>query len=133
MFSPPTPVPMIVYTDGSSINEIRAAAVAPRMNIVEQAYLGSEKTSTMYTGELKAIQMTLEFASTPDHERTVIVSDSQAVPTSGHTPACPSGQHIFAQIVQALDHLKQKGRTVELCWIPAHQGIEDNKLADRAA
>jgi len=125
---------MVVYTDGSGINnKIGAAAVVPRMNIIKQAYMGNEKTSTVYAGELEGIRMALEIASTSVHEGTVIFSDSQAALKSIHSPGCPSGQYILAQIVQAVDHLKRNGKTVELRWIPAHQGIEGNELADRAA
>jgi ribonuclease HI len=126
--------PLAVYTDGSGINnKIGAAAVAPRMNIIKQAYMGSEKTSTVYAGELEGIRMALEIATTSNRERVVVFSDSQAALKAIRTPGRPSGQYILAQIVQALDHLKQNGRTVELRWIPAHQGIEGNELADRAA
>ena len=52
----------------------------------------------------------------------------------GHQqPGNQSGQFILVNIVTALDSLCDEGKEVEFHWIPAHQGINGNELADSAA
>lgn len=44
-----------------------------------------------------------------------------------------SGQHIVKHIVSAINSIRRKGSTVEICWIPAHVGLCSHKGANKAA
>jgi ribonuclease HI len=124
----------MIYTDGSGINnKIGAAAVAPELGIIKQAFMGEESMSTVYSAELEGIHMALKIAQGLDHSQTIIFSDSQGALKAIWNPGRPSGQYILTQIVERLDQLQQSGKRVGLHWIPAHQGIEGNEKADTAA
>lgn len=54
---------LVVYTDGSGINDkIGAAAVLPSQGIVCKAFLGPSHCFTVYSGELQGIAMALNIA-----------------------------------------------------------------------
>jgi hypothetical protein len=48
-------------------------------------------------------------------------------------PRCPSGQYVLVEAVRALDKLRDQGWEVQLRWIPAHERILGNDIADEAA
>ena len=123
-----------IYTDGSGINgKVGAAAVALQLDVVKQTFMGEENTSTVYAAELQGILMALEIAIGQLSTRVVIFTDNQAALKTIQNPGTPSGQYILIEIIQLLDRLRKKGITIALYWIPAHQGIDGNEQADRAA
>jgi ribonuclease HI len=125
---------LIVYTDGSGINnKVGAAAVAPQLKIVRQAFMGDETVSTVYSAEIEGIHMALRIAMSHNYSQIIIFSDSQSALKATRNPGTPSGQYILVQIIQCLDQLQQSGKKASLHWIPAHQGIEGNERADIAA
>ena len=44
-----------------------------------------------------------------------------------------SGQTILRIIAEKIEMLRSEGIEVRLQWVPAHEGIEGNELADQAA
>jgi ribonuclease HI len=125
---------LIVYTDGSGINgKTGAAAVAPQIGVIRQAYMGEETASTVYAAELEGIRMALEIAIEAEKERGIIFSDSQTALNAIRNPGNSSGQYIIRQIVQHLTDLHLAGKRMDLHWIPAHRNIEGNEAADKAA
>ena len=73
--------------------------------------------------------MGLDIATKSDRRHAVIFTDLQAL----QNPGRPSGQYIIRKIIEALTAASTHGLYVEFHWIPAHQGIEGNELADRLA
>jgi ribonuclease HI len=127
-----------IYTDGSSIDgHVGAAAVHPSYHKVRTAYMGPDTTSTVYAAELQGISLALEIAQTEtdtDRKRNIVIfADNQAAIRSLTRPEGKSGAYIIKQIIQKIEHLQSKGHTIEVRWIPAHEGIEGNEAADSIA
>lgn len=65
-------------------------------------------------------------------QEMAIFSDSQAaIKAIGGSHM--SGQQILYGIINSLAELRRQGSRVIICWIPAHQGIPGNEVADKAA
>jgi ribonuclease HI len=91
---------LIVYTDGSGINsKMGAAAVAPQLEIIRQAFMGDETVSTVYSAELEGIHMALRIAQSQNYSQIIIFSDSQSALKAIRNPRTPSGQYILIQII----------------------------------
>jgi ribonuclease HI len=124
--------PLVIYTDGSGFEgRVGAAAVGPDCH--RHSQMGTEATTTVYAAELRAIGLALEIAlETPTQNGVVIFSDSQAALRALCRPRMPSGQVYLERCLDHLALLSDRGR-VQLRWIPAHQGIPGNELADQNA
>ena len=89
------------------------------------------KDTSVFNAELNAVLMALKYFLATDSPLCFIFTDSQSV--------LSVLQHVFSahNIVQEIHgilyKLKQKGRQVCLCWVPAHVGIIGNELADQTA
>lgn len=81
-----------------------------------------------------AIIMALQSAAYSSHQEICIFSDSQSVLKaliSSHK--IKNKSHLIWEILKLIFELKQAGKIVNLYWIPAHIGLEDDELADIAA
>lgn len=126
--------PLAIYTDGSGINgKVGAAAVAPTLGTHRSAYLGLETAATVYAAELLGIPMALEIVKGTSQLRVDVFTDNQSALESISDPGRQSGQYIITKIIQILETLNANGTETEFHWIPAHQGIQGNELADRLA
>jgi ribonuclease HI len=125
-----------IYTDGSCIQgHTGAAAVWPVKQQTKRAYMGPETTSTVYAAELQGICLALGMVQAELHQEnrnkhTHIFADNQAAIRSVAKPEGRSGAYITKQIVQKIDDLKTAGLSVDIHWIPAHEGIDGNEAAD---
>jgi ribonuclease HI/exonuclease III len=131
-----------IYTDGSSIEgHVGASAVCPTAQTTRKAYMGTDKTSTVYAAELQGIKMALDIAQEQtgtatdrnDKRRIAIFVDNQAAIRTLTRPEGRSGAYIAKQIAQQIKQLQNNGHEVEVRWIPAHEGLEGNEAADLAA
>jgi ribonuclease HI len=124
---------LVFYTDGSAINEkVGAATIQHNPRKTQQAFLGRKTEASVFMAELVGIQMALEMAQFLDNQKVTIFSDSQAAIQAIDGPHT-TGQQIISSIIQEWDKLRSRGVHVAIHWIPAHQGIEGNELADKAA
>ena len=115
-----------LYTDGSKDDHKVGCAVVSNFNIVKRCLPGQ---ASIYTAELRAIQLALDLVNNSNKDKYVICVDSlsclQAI----------EHQHIDHPLV--LDVLEKYSalvnKTVLFCWVPSHVGIRGNELADAAA
>ena len=128
---------IIVYTDGSGINgKIGAAAVAPSQGTVCKAFLGPSYCFTVYSGELQGVAMALNIVLSQTNSqirKVIIFTDNQGAIRSAGNPLRQSGQQILRFIASSIDMLREHGIDLEIHWIPAHNEIVGNELADLAA
>ncbi|EDN09159.1 predicted protein [Histoplasma mississippiense (nom. inval.)] len=129
----PTNAPLQQPRDNTGRRSVGAAALAPPIHTQELAYLGKETTATVYAAELLGILMGLNLILTSDRRRAAIFTDNQAALRALQNPRRSSGQSILRRIIDALERVRSQGLQVEFYWIPAHQGIEGNELADKLA
>ncbi len=128
-----------IYTDGSCIQgHTGAAAVWPTKQRTESAYMGPDTTSTVYAAELQGVCLALAMVQVDirqghRHKHLHIFADNQAAIRSVVRPEGRSGAYIVKQIVQKIDALRTTGATIDIHWIPAHEGIDGNEQADLAA
>lgn len=116
-----------------------AAAVVPAQSAKSTSYIGTEETSTVYAAELKGLAMALEAVQTNQtawkdhiHQGVEIFTDSQAL-KSLLRPRMVSGQALLRDCLDRLQWCRNAGISVQIHWIPAHEGIPGNEAADDAA
>lgn len=128
-----------VYTDGSGINgHIGAAAVCTTTLETRSAYMGDERTSTVYAGELQGISLALQIAQEDkdngnDRSKLLIYTDNQAAIRFTAKPKGKSGAYLLKSITQQIEQLQSRGLVTEIRWVPAHTRIRGNEDADLAA
>jgi ribonuclease HI len=132
-----------IYADGSSYKgHVAAAATVQGLDregwITKTAYMGKATTSNVYAAELRGIELAFQLAldrheTTHTHGGCVIFTDNQAAIRAVADPRCPSGQYILAETIHTLDKLRDQGWEVRLQWIPAHEKVLGNDIADEAA
>ena len=129
---------LAAYTDGSKSQSglVSAAYCIPEIN-VSRGYRLSNNLS-IYTAELQAIKLCLEFILSTvckqacyDSRCVVIFTDSlsSAISLGAGKSNCRQGliNDIINIVMQITD------RTVILVWIPGHSGIRGNDIADSKA
>lgn len=100
--------------------------------------MGTETTSTVYAAELQGICLALDMVRIDinqggQHKHIHIFADNQAVIRSLVRPEGRSGAYIVEQIIKRIEELHARGLSIDVHWIPAHEGIEGNEAADQAA
>ena len=95
--------------------------------------LGTDKTSTVYIGELQGIQDSLTYAINQGQTTSIrIFIDNQAALQALQDPNRCSAPQIMQTTVLHLDTLKAQGKPVLFHWIPSHEHIKGNEEADIA-
>ena len=117
-----------IFTDGAkSANGVAAA--------VSEAFFESVKLhryASVYTAELTAVCLALEWAASEDTANVVILSDSLSTVTA--IGGCMYQRHpLVCRALNAIHSMKTSGRVVALAWVPAHCGIAGNENADAKA
>uniref|UniRef100_A0A3Q3AL86 Reverse transcriptase domain-containing protein n=1 Tax=Kryptolebias marmoratus TaxID=37003 RepID=A0A3Q3AL86_KRYMA len=122
-----------IYTDASKMltDKVGVAFVIPDLNIMKNKRINDKLT--VYTGELMAILMALEWVEESREEKVVICSDSSSAIISIQEAQSESRQDIIMEIMHVIFRVKNYGSEVRLIWIPAHIGVVGNELADRFA
>jgi ribonuclease HI len=117
-----------IFTDGSKYdNRVGAAAVCGET----RKTISLPNAASIFTAELHALEMAFQIARNLNEELFVIFSDSLSALITLQNKRTP---HPLARILQhQIDNLNQEGKTVKLCWIPSHVGIDGNESADKLA
>ncbi|RAO74375.1 uncharacterized protein BHQ10_010387 [Talaromyces amestolkiae] len=128
----------MIYTDGSGYQGyIGAAAVIPALNVQVTECIGTEGTSTVYAGESYgisyALKSVLQLQQNRDIKAPVIFSDSQAALRTLTNPRMASGQLYIRECLRLLRECMDVGINATLRWIPGHENVPGNEMADRAA
>ena len=116
-----------IYTDGSKEgNSVAAAAVYGERSL--KCCLPDN--SSIFSAEIKAIDLALNLAEYSDPNRFIIFSDSLS------TLQALSNQRLenplICNVLERISHLSTDNRFV-FCWLPSHVGIKGNENADKSA
>ena len=127
-----------VYTDGSGIEGgIGAAAVLLRGNRPPKHlkyHLGSSEHHIVFGGECVGLLLGLELIRKEKNvTKALIAIDSQATVRAISSNKPGPGHHVLDQIHKGVEKMiADKPRLqIQAIWIPAHQGIRGNELADK--
>jgi ribonuclease HI len=124
---------LTIYTDGSAINgKVGASAVQHGLSITRQTFVGRTPEANVFLAEMVGIRMGLEMAQQRIEREVIIFCDSQAA-IQAIDGSQKTNQQILGSIAEKWDELRSQSVQVTIHWIPAHQGIEGNERADRAA
>ena len=117
-----------IYTDGSkSQMGVGFAAVSSSQNIL----LSLPNRASVFTAELCAIWSATKIIKGMPSQKFVIYTDSRSAIEALQN--YNSKNYLVQQIKYIFHKLKETGKNIELCWVPAHVGIRGNEEADRAA
>ena len=116
-----------LYTDGSKVGEcVGSAAVAPsgilRCRIPDGA--------TVFSAEMKALLLALDFIESADDDRFIIFTDSLS--SMQALQSRKLSDPLVLEFLERFD-LMSTEKNIVLCWLPSHIGIEGNEKADLAA
>ena len=117
-----------IYTDGSKDNDrVGCAAILNNFTIKQRL----PSNASIFTAEIKAIDLALEVVSESEDDYFIIFSDSLSVFLSLHNMKVDN--QLILKLLEKLDHLSCAQKTIHLCWIPSHIGIRGNEAVDMAA
>ena len=116
-----------IYTDGSK-DDNKVGCAAFEKSFISNIRL-PEKAS-IFTAEVKAIDLALSYISQHKHNDFIIFSDSLSVliAIKNHNTDNVLVQNLLLRLHEIL-----RAKTVKLCWIPSHVGIKGNEIVDRLA
>ena len=117
-----------IYTDGSKDND-RVGCAAIINNIFIKHRLQSNPT--IFTAEIKAIDLALDAIAESEDEHFIIFSDSLSVLLSLENKKLDNP--LVVNLLHKLHLLSIAHKTIFFCWIPSHIGIRGNEAADVAA
>ncbi|KAF3484325.1 uncharacterized protein GIQ15_03649 [Arthroderma uncinatum] len=123
---------LAIYTDGSVINgKVGASAVTITPGDIRQAYLGKDTEATIFMAELQGIRMALDLVLETNRTAVIFTDSQAAIKTIGKLGIM--GQQFLTEILRTWEQIKNNGQDVEIAWIPSHEGVEGNELADQKA
>ncbi len=131
-----------VFTDKSATNDRVGYGIATRLRgtqaINHRRTIGNVNEANTYIAELGAIMEAVSWTEQvldkfPGTWGATVYSDSAAALQAIANPMFQSGQRLLSSIAQVLDRAAEKGRRLEVAWIPGYDGIEGDKEADRLA
>ena len=117
-----------IFTDGSKSSEGVGFAVYSEQ---DQVSYSLPYTSSIFTAEVMAILYATLTINKSSNSKFTIYTDSRSA-----IDALDQYEHkcSLVQKTKIMIHkLKEKGKEVQLCWIPSHIGIRGNEIADSMA
>ena len=120
-----------IYTDGSKKGYNVAAAAVSQTDFDKPLQMRLPRLSSIYSAELKALQLALKMVSQSSHKYFLILSDSLSslLALSSREISHP----FLVEIHDILTLLTSKRKKIVFMWIPSHVGIYGNCIADKAA
>lgn len=117
------------YTDGSILNGKTGCSIVSD-NVTHQIRLLD--FHSVFTSEATAIYVALQLIELNGNKvKSVIFSDSLSVLTVLANPL--NKNQLIGKIIELIRELLDNNFTLQLAWIPSHQGIVSNEAADKAA
>ena len=117
-----------VFTDGSKEGDSVASAAVSGQTVLQCRL---PNCSSVFTAELQAILLALDFIQNSQADRFFIFSDSLSVLQAINS------RKIDVPMIRTVPercHLLQTGnKLIAFCWVPSHIGIGGNERADAAA
>lgn len=117
-----------IYTDGSKAGDKVAAAAFSEDSVLVRRL---PNKSSVYSAELTALCLALQFIDDSPQDEFIIYSDSLSCLMSmkSSSPRNP----LLQQLITSYMACKRQGNDIVLCWVPSHVGIRGNENADLAA
>ena len=140
--SHPSLTNVCIYTDGSRFqNGVGAAAVQVSLDpakphTIRQLHLGSATHHTVFEAELVGVILALDILrSLPHILNAQILLDNQPVIHALKRRGVQSGQYLIDLFHSELKDIKKfrPGLRLHLNWVPGHEGVDGNELADQKA
>lgn len=122
-----------IFTDGSK--EPISKKIGIGVNIPEFKVNISLKLSnnlSVYTAEITAIIIALQWVEQVRPNKVVICSDSSSALVS-IANSKSDREDLITEIYLSLYRLKEIGVVVYFCWVPSHIGVSGNEVADKLA
>uniref|UniRef100_A0A8D0CT46 RNase H type-1 domain-containing protein n=2 Tax=Sander lucioperca TaxID=283035 RepID=A0A8D0CT46_SANLU len=122
---------VFIFTDGSKDPEkgcVGAAVYIPVNDTSIKKRLSDHLS--VYTTELMAVLLALQWIEEKGLPKTVIASDSFSALSSIRTGRSSSRTDIINEIFIVLYRMKIKGLFTTFIWVPAHAGVEGNEKVD---
>ena len=114
-----------IYTDGSKNgNRVGCAIVSGRQYLMVRL----PDAASIYTAELHAICVAMEYILGTDNDSFMICVDSMSCLQA--IESLNVDNPIILNILELYGTLKTKQKNIVLCWVPSHVGIRGNELAD---
>lgn len=122
-----------IYTDGSKNvqGHTGSSFAIPDLNIVKNYKLPNHLS--VYTSELVAITMALQWILENKPNRVAILSDSLSGIISIQNSKSESRPDLLQEIISLTDKIQKQKTDLTLAWVPAHVNIRGNEIADQAA
>ncbi len=121
-----------IYTDGSldpKTNKVGCSMVIPAFKVSKKFRLSNN--SSIYSAELVAILMALEWIEEVKPTDAIVFSDCKSAITA--IGKFDQDNKVILDIQRLYNSLKSQSTNVEIIWIPSHIGIYGNEWADLAA
>ena len=110
---------------------IDISAICLQIGKIQQKFLGTEAELTVYTAELRELQMALVTAASYQRQIVIFV-DSQTAIKAAQNSGRFSGQFLLRQIYAVTRRYNLICR-IGIHWIPVYIGVPGNERADKAA
>lgn len=125
---------MFIFTDGSKDPDTGRAGAAVYIPASE-SYIKKRISDnvSVYTTELIAILMALQWIEEKETNNTVIASDSLSALMSIKSGKSLFRSNIINDIFLMLYRMELKGLSTCFLWVPAHVGVEGNEQVDMLA
>lgn len=120
-----------IFTDGSSMNGAAASAFFVQNSSITKSF--KLKTSSIHKAELFAILQALVWLESYPYPKALLISDSLSSVISIEEHNSAANPCMVSEIWLSLYRNHSSGKTVELLWVPSHNGIQGNETVDKVA